>query len=497
MPGWNALAKRWQASMAIKESLPGRVTGLLTQLDRSSPRAWLGIVLLVTLIQRSILLFFYQPVSYNDTPSYRRLADSILLGFAHYDGTRTPGFPLVLALFGSDESVWLAQMIMGILVTLLLFYLGWQISGHAWVGGLAALAHTLNPGQLFFEANLLSETATTFWLVLSFSGVVWWIYHSERRSAWLAFGLGLAASLAWLTRPLFVFLPFWLLIFLIRGEQVGNLGSLRAFARKLPKFPNLIVWLRVLVYLIPVLLLLGGWVSYIHQRFHMWSLTTMTGYVMVQHTGVFFQYVPDEYAALRDTYIRYRDAHIAQYGTQANTIWEAIPEMQKVSGKTFLDLSRLLTRISIQLIRAHPDLFARNLIEGWWYFWRAPVYWSPDLLHLGILVPVLKGIVLVERLGLFGLNLVFLVTSALALVSRKARSTWKVSTALWCLLGTVWLTSLIQTFLDHGDNPRFLIPLQSVVVLWVLWVSVQSLRSWLASIALKTIHTEEQQTLPV
>ncbi|MGE5221517.1 MAG: hypothetical protein ACM3PY_03710, partial [Omnitrophica WOR_2 bacterium] len=241
-----------------------------------------------------------------------------------------------------------------------------------------------------------------------------------------------------------------------------------------------------------------GWAGFIHQRFHMWNLTTMSGYVMVQHTGVFFEYVPDEYAALRDTYIRYRDAHIAQYGTQANTIWDAIPEMQKVSRKSFLDLSRLLTRISIQLILAHPDLFARNLVQGWWYFWRAPVYWSPDLLRLGKLVPLLKSIVLVERLGTFGLNLIFLLTSALALIWRKARSAWQVSTAWWCLLGAVWFTSLFQTFLDHGDNPRFLIPLQSVAVLWVLWVAVQTLRFGLASTQpLKTSYAEKRQTMAV
>ena len=74
-------------------------------------------------------------------------------------------------------------------------------------------------------------------------------------------------------------------------------------------------------------------------------MTTMTGYHLIQHTGSFFEYVPDEYAALRDTYIQYRDAHIAQYGTQTNTIWEAIPEMSRVSGYNFYDLSRVLTRI--------------------------------------------------------------------------------------------------------------------------------------------------------
>jgi hypothetical protein len=33
------------------------------------------------------------------------------------------------------------------------------------------------------------------------------------------------------------------------------------------------------------------------------------------------------------------------------------------------------------------------------------------------------------------------------------------------LAGTVWVASVVQTLVDHGDNPRFLVPLQAVVFL--------------------------------
>jgi hypothetical protein len=33
----------------------------------------------------------------------------------------------------------------------------------------------------------------------------------------------------------------------------------------------------------------------------------------------------------------------------------------------------------------------------------------------------------------------------------------------WATAGLVASTSILQTLLDHGDNPRFLIPLQMVV----------------------------------
>ncbi|HSQ18574.1 MAG TPA: hypothetical protein VLM83_12795, partial [Anaerolineales bacterium] len=111
---------------------------------RFTTLAWLGGSVTVALLVRLALWLGYSPVPYSDTPSYRRLAEAVLDGFARYDGTRTPGYPAFLALVGGDIQVWLVQMAMGVLITLALFYLGWQLSGRGWFGALVALAHTLN-----------------------------------------------------------------------------------------------------------------------------------------------------------------------------------------------------------------------------------------------------------------------------------------------------------------------------------------------------------------
>ena len=181
---------------------------------RATTLIWLGGSLSVALLVRLALWLGYSPVPYSDTPSYRRLAELVLDGFARYDGTRTPGYPAFLALVGGDIQVWLVQMAMGVLITLALFYLGWRLSGRGWFGVLAALAHTLNLGQLFFEANLLTETLTTFYLAFIYVGY-FWLLGQESRPRWgLALGMGLATSLALLTRPLFIFLPVWVGLFI-------------------------------------------------------------------------------------------------------------------------------------------------------------------------------------------------------------------------------------------------------------------------------------------
>ncbi len=251
-----------------------------------------------------------------------------------------------------------------------------------------------------------------------------------------------------------------------------------------------------------MVVLVGGWVLFIHQRFGDWELTTMTGYHLIQHTGSYFEYVPDEYAALRDTYIQYRDAKIEANGTQTNAIWKAIPELSRVSGLNFYDLSRTLAHISVGLIREHPDLFLKNVAEGWWMFWRAPVYWSPEALQVPRLAGFINALITIERALLVAINALFVLGSLVWLAVcylparliahlpapfRRLRTAFRPAGDppgggltnhhfMLFLAGNIWITSILQSLLDHGDNPRFLLPLQSFVVLWVAWFILMTLR---------------------
>jgi hypothetical protein len=65
--------------------------------------------------------------------------------------------------------------------------------------------------------------------------------------------------------------------------------------------------------------------------------------------------------------------------------------------------------------------------------------------------------------------MIFIVGSFMVIALKKVRRAVKVTPFIWFSLGTVWISSVLQSMLDHGDNPRFLIPMQSLVVLIVLW----------------------------
>jgi hypothetical protein len=456
---------------------------------------WFLLVLIVALISRLLTVLAYKPVAFSDTPSYRRLAEAVVRGFVKYDGTRTPGYPVFMAIVGTDRNVWIAQLVLGIATTLLLFYIGWKLTDRPWFGGMIGLVHTLNLGQLFFESSLLTESLTTFLLVLTMAGMLVWLLFPHKRSLWLAFLIGLVSVFTLLVRPLFIYLPFLLLIFMWIGIKHKHSSSYASddqveITNHDSKNKHSHPVLTMIAFLLPVVLFLGGWILFIYKNYGDLALTTMSGYHLIQHTGSFFEYVPDEYAPLRDTYIQYRDAHIAEYGTQTNTIWEAIPEMSRVSGYNFYDLSRVLAQISIQLILKHPLLFLKNAFIGWWMFWRTSFYWSLDALRFSWLSSGITLAVQIQRLILFVTNLFFIFSSVFYVLSECFAAIRHIpnlvpvrfinpakKTYSWLLLSTIWVASVLQTLLDHGDNPRFLVPLQSLVVLWVTFFFFQLFNS--------------------
>ncbi len=420
----------------------------------------------IAILERIWFYFLYRPVAYNDTASYRRLAGEVLAGWNTYDGTRMPGYPVFLAVLGPDKNVYMVQLFLGFCTTLLLFYIGWRISGHGWVGGLFALAHTFNLQQLFFEADLLTETLTTFLIAITLTGMAWLIYPRRKHPVWhiLLAGavIGLSSGLAVLVRTIFIYLPLlaaFLLLLFWQAPKSRRVGA-------------------ALMVVLGGLICLGSWLNFMHRTYHEWSLSTVDGYHLMNHAGVFFEYAPDQYAAVRDTFLQYRDQQIAETGSSSNTIWNAIPALENASGLGFFDLSRLLEKISIHLILEHPSLYLRNVLLGWIAFWKVPFHWAVDEGGTPLQGALRGGLILVTRGALFGANLAFL-GGSMMMVWKKIRRFLKMDVFWWFILAVIWLTSIIQTLLEYGDNPRYSVPVQSLVVLVVLWWGFQILTHFL------------------
>jgi hypothetical protein len=264
--------------------------------------------------------------------------------------------------------------------------------------------------------------------------------------------LGAVASAIGMTRPLFFPMTLWVLPFVFLSA--GEMWRTR--------------FLYLGAYVLAPLLIQASWLYFIYDHYRMISPTTMGGYSLVQHTGAFFEYLPDQESTIRDVYIKYRDAQIAQRGVQTNAIWEAIPELTEETGHSFFMLSREMQRLSLDLIREHPLRYMRSVVEGWIWFWKAPVYWKPELFENSLGRRLLSVWADVGRGFSVFSNAAFLLITLSVVLSKQARRWFAIDRYSLFAGGLVLWTSVLQTLLDHGDNPRFLVPLQMMVVYVVL-----------------------------
>jgi len=150
---------------------------------------WPGSLLLLGVLLRAWLWFSYSPISYGDTGSYMRLGEAL----------RVPGYPAFLALLDlQPDRVWFVQMLLGLTISMLLYWITWRTTNSMALGFVVGALYNLIPGQFLFEANLLTETLTTFFVVLSLAcsfvlpvfevllGDMASYYYWEWRSAWWA-----------------------------------------------------------------------------------------------------------------------------------------------------------------------------------------------------------------------------------------------------------------------------------------------------------------------
>ena len=169
---------------------------------------------------RAGMFLVYQPVVYPDTNMYVTLASQLIhFDFTDYTGVRTSGYSLLLLLAGqSPFVVWLMQSAMGVLISLLLFWICFTHTGNVSWSVVAGLLHSLALNQLFFEANILSETFSTLLVVLSVACLVSALKNGPRPAYGVA--AGVVSAVVTLTRVVYVYVGplFALLVWLFERD---------------------------------------------------------------------------------------------------------------------------------------------------------------------------------------------------------------------------------------------------------------------------------------
>ncbi len=421
----------------------------------SFDREWLrrhrfavGLLVLIAisaLARLPIILNFRARASW-DTPEFIVTARAIAsLDFRQYDGKRTPIYPLLMLLAGMDwDVVRLIQSLLGIAIASMMFAIGWMRTRNLAASFLVGLMSSVAISELLFEQIIYSETLCTFWIVLSLLAYV----RISAGAKTLDYALlGISAALAGMTRPMFLFLgPLYLCFMLIRARPLSVI-KLR-YAR--------LTWV-----LAPTLVLALGWSAVNKHTINYFGVTTTLGFNLSNHSGAFMELAPPQYAKIADIYLRYRAHQISAVGSQAMTFWYAEGELKRATGLSSVELSKQFARMSLEMFAEHPLLYLESVAKSWARFWGFEFYDFIGFFRASTSGFVYALLVVGGSLQLC-INVAFLGMSGYSIwhwIRPRACFDFELAVIAIVLTGSV-----VQAFLEYGENVRYLAPLVPLTI---------------------------------
>lgn len=430
---------------------------------------WAGLMLVGILI-RVVLLASYPVQSFPDTGTYFQAAKDLVSGdFSVGQGRRTPGYPLLIALVGmSPQALALAQMGIGLMTAAALFSIARMLTARNDLAFLVGVSYHVNLQQLFTEATLVTESLSTFSVVV----VMWAFVVAVRRlrtgrvdAATLA-GISLLAAFAVLVRPQFLFLPLLLpalAVFALSGWAWPTARGARAAA-----------WLAM-----PAIALILVWCFVVHVKVGPFALSTQSGFGMVNHVTDYIEMAPDRYATVREILVKTRSERISEVGHSRNTIWYAWPEIQRATGWTLPEASKELQRMCTAMFIAQPGRYAISVGSAWVDFWTVPILWRLEAIRPPALSSALQAVWSGEHLLLRLGNLTFVLTVLAVLMSSTVRRRLQWDIEMTLIATTVLASSLVQALADQGASSRYHLPTQQLVVLVLVisWTRMRQSRS--------------------
>jgi hypothetical protein len=452
-----------------------------------SPRRWFLALVLTSVALRAGLWLVYPPIVAPDTPTYEGVAAHLLSGdFTGYDGRRPPGYPAVMAVAGlSRPGTFALQMFFGCVIAALLFYLGLALTGRPGLAALAGMSYNLNLAQLFFEANLLSETTATL-AVTAACALLVWAFRATRAGRPLGgrlLLLGLISGFAVLTRPQFAYLPLLAAALVAwAARRHGGATLARAAARA-----ALVAG--------PGLALVLGWAAFNYTRVGFFTLSTQAGLALFDHSLAFIELAPDRWASIRDVAVRYRDARLAAGNGHAAS-WDALPELLAATGLSLPALSRELEKMSVEMFLRHPLRYGVGVAHAWVDFWMAPNYWRLEHLRVPALAPWLRGVWSLEQPLLRLANVAVVALVAASALFPRSRRGLRFDLAMGAIAAVVLLASLTQAAAIWVENARYAIPVQPLVVLLAGVAAPRLGRSRAPEPVLRPATSRSQETRP-
>ncbi|AUC80797.1 glycosyltransferase family 39 protein [Lacinutrix sp. Bg11-31] len=428
----------------------------------------LAILLVFALVTRTLIAIFYNTISiYPDSQDYINLAQLISsFNLENYPGNRTPGYSILIALANNSLIVTvILQLFLGILSTYLLFDFSLRRTKDKSTAFWIALLTNSFLHFLFYEFAILTETLTVFLVIFSF-----WIierYQLLQTKTPKKYYLLLSIVLSWLylTKPLFIYFSLGFALFYLVKQFKNNIHHTLIKS--------------MLVILIPFLTYFT-WNNFNKKNIGYFTNTYYFGINLAQTATSFFEKAPDKDALIRDIFVRKRDSLVKANNTYhyPMSIWYAYDDLIEETQLSPQDLSAELGRISKDLFKKHPDLYAKQVFKSSYLFFgnidslkwkiekfdnkftKAALYllWSRIQKHLLIFFNILFLIFSVRTLFLF---------------FKSKCSLFDMNLFLVCI---VLSGALAQALVAFGSNSRFAFPFLPLIVYFVV-INVLDLKS--------------------
>lgn len=411
-------------------------------------------LILAAVAARIILSLLFKPLLTPDSYSYLEMARQIATGdFSGYQAVRTPVYPLFLVLCKFNiQTVVLAQMILGLVISLTIYRVIHQITGGKLFAFAAGLSYALNPSLIIFERAVLTETLTTLLVAVSLLVFLKILNQQDKMPA--LFLLVALSSLAALTRPLFLFLPFLfsvlLVIHLFRREDCRVYLVIRP----------------VIGVFFPVVLLLCSWCWFNYSKTGYFQFTSITGASLLTHTEAFIEKAPSEYDALKKIFLKYRDQQITETGNAYNTYYPARKELMEKLNLNFFELNKVLNKLSLDLIVDNPADYLKSVAGSFVRFWYPTWYANQG----GIRKTMKSGnLPVIFLLGSFALAYVLCIATFWAFpliyaLSPRIRDRFAFGFHYFSIYLIVLSTALTQALSAAQENARYKVPVEPLII---------------------------------
>lgn len=409
-----------------------------------------NLVFLGVLFRLFLFSIIYSTVTiFPDSGGYIELSNYIAaFELSGYNGLRSPGYPLLLALFGKNlYLVVFFQFILGIWASVFWF----KSLLHFDFTKKQSFIITIFIGSFlnifFFETCILVETLVLFLISI----LVYFLSNKsfENTSFFNQLKLSLIFAFLVLVKPFFAFLPFIFVFFILYKKQNAK-TLIQSF--------------------ILISLSLGsyfGWCAVNQKNIGSFSPASCSGLVYAQNCVCFAEKSPKEYQWISKPYIAYREKLIRENKDIAMTLWVAYKDgAYDQYHLTFVQFSTALGMFAKSTILNNPiDYLKQVLFRSWFDFWKPTIYWNFDQFNFGYINTIFFGFWCIQYFVLAVFRLVFVIL--IPYYGFKFLKNKKLTIELQLIL-IVYTTSILQALITYGDNNRFSFPFEFVIIFVVL-----------------------------